>query len=478
MADKAQASKKPNRQQLWRWLVPIAVGVIVWFLPVPDGLNPKAIHMLGIFVGTILGILCSPMPSGAIMMTALALSYFSGTLTLKQSLAGLSSGTVWMIFSAYVLSLGFVQSGLGRRIAYLMLSKFGGSSTGIAYSLSFADLFMAPAMPSVTARSGGIILPVAKSILQVMGSGPGPTGKKLGDYLIMTCFQITPITGALFLTGMAANPLCAQLAKDGLGIEISWGMWLWAALLPAAVCFVLLPLVTRFLLKPELNKTPEAKELGRNELRKLGPLSKQEKLVGIGFIIALVGWATTMLTGFNANAIGLGVVAYLLVVGAIQWKDVLNEKSAWDTVIWFGVIISLAGGLTKLGFIKWMSGTIAASLVGTSWLVAFVVLGFAYIYIHYLFATASGHVAAMYVPFCAVAIGCGAPALMVAVCFGIFSNFMWGITEYAGGPGPIYFGQGYFERPRFYKLNFVIVTLNVLLVFATGLGWWKVIGLY
>ena len=137
--------------QLWRWIVPIAVGIIIWFLPVPAGLNPKAIHMLGIFLGTIAAILTNPMPSGAVMMTALAVSYFSGTLTLSQSLSGLASGTVWMIFSAYVLSLGFVQSGLGRRIAYLMLSKFGGSSTGIAYLLAAPTLVMAPAMPSVTA---------------------------------------------------------------------------------------------------------------------------------------------------------------------------------------------------------------------------------------------------------------------------------------------------------------------------------------
>lgn len=312
--------------QLWRWIVPIAVGIIIWFLPVPAGLNPKAIHMLGIFLGTIAAILTNPMPSGAVMMTALAVSYFSGTLTLSQSLSGLASGTVWMIFSAYVLSLGFVQSGLGRRIAYLMLSKFGGSSTGIAYSLGCADLVMAPAMPSVTARSGGIILPIAKSINDVMGSTPGESGKKIGDYLIMTCFQFTPITGALFLTGMAANPLCAHLAKEGLGVDISWGTWLWAALLPAAICFVILPHVTKFLVKPTMTKTPEAKALGKKMLGELGALTHQEKLVGVGFILALVGWATTMLTGYDANAIGLGVVAYLLISGAVKWKDVLSEK--------------------------------------------------------------------------------------------------------------------------------------------------------
>lgn len=50
--------------------------------------------------------------------------------------------------------------------------------------------------------------------------------------------------------------------------------------------------------------------------------------------------------------------------------------------------------------------------------------------------------------------------------------------EYAGGPGPIYFGQGFFERPRFYKINFVLVTASVIIVFAVGMLWWKIIGLY
>lgn len=74
------------------------------------------------------------------MFIALALTYFTGTLPLGDVLKGFASGTVWMIFSAYVLSLGFVQSGLGKRIAYKMLSIFGGSSLGVAYSLGIADL--------------------------------------------------------------------------------------------------------------------------------------------------------------------------------------------------------------------------------------------------------------------------------------------------------------------------------------------------
>ena len=372
---------------MFKWLIPVAVLGCLWIIPAPEGLNTQAWHIFSIFVATIIGILTAPIASGALMWIAVALAVLTNTLTLKDAMSGFASGTVWMIFCAYVLSLGFVQSGLGRRIAYKMLSLFGGSSLGIAYSLSLADLIMAPAMPSVTARSGGIILPVAKSINSVMKSEPGESGKKIGDYLIMTCFQITPITGALFLTGMAANPLCARLAHDALGIELTWGSWLLAALVPAGLCFVLLPLLTRFLIKPTLSKTPEAKRMGREELDKMGAMSRQEILVGLGFLLALLGWGTSLLTGLNATAVGLALIAFLFATGAVQWKDVLADKAAWDTVVWFGAIISLAGGLTKLGFVKWMSALFAGMLAHYDAMTAFILLGFAYIYLHYVFAT-------------------------------------------------------------------------------------------
>jgi len=469
---------KNSSFEWWRAAIPLVLLVGFWFCPVPEGLTPKAMHMFAIFLATIIGILTAPLPSGAVMFIALAVSYFSGTLTLGETLKGFSSGTVWLIFSAYILSLGFVKSGLGKRIAYLMLSRFGGSSTGIAFSLGIADLIMASAMPSVTARGGGIIMPVARSICRVMDSNPGETGKKIGDYLMMTCFHFTPITGGLFMTGMAANLLAVQLAKDNLDVELTWGGWVLAASLPCLAAFLIMPFVTRLLIRPSLNKTPEAKAHGKEMLEKCGPLTMQEKKVGIGFLLALLGWGTAIMTGFNANAIGIGIVAYLMVTKALTWDDALAEKSAWDTVIWFGVIISLATGLSKLGFIKWFTALVAAQLSGTDWLVAFVVLGLAYLYSHYVFATVAAHVIAMFVPFTMVAISCGAPAYLVAISFCIFSNPMWGLTEYGSGPGPLYFGQGYFDRPRFYALNGAIVTMDMAVILSVGLVWWKLLGLY
>ncbi len=461
-----------------RSVVPILVLGGLWVLPVPQGLPPQAWHMLAIFAAAICAILTQPLPTGAVMIIALSVAALTRTLPLDKALSGFSNGVVWLIFCAYVLALGFVKSGLGRRIAYRMLAWFGGSSLGIAYALGITDLIIAPATPSVTARSGGIIFPVVRSINEALGSSPGPTGKRIGDFLTMVCFQFTPITGAMFLTGMAANPLVAALAHRSLKVDISWGHWFVAAAVPCAVCFLLMPQLVYRILNPSLKRTPEARELGRESLARLGPMSGLEIRVVIGFVLALLGWGTSLLTGLDATLVGLVLVAYFFITGSISWSDVLADRAAWDTVIWFGAIISLATGLSSLGFIKWMSMRFSADLAGWGAMTTFVVLGLCYIYVHYAFATASGHVAALYVPFAALAVAAGAPPMMVAICFGIFSNLMWGNTEYGGGPGPIYFAQGYFGRPRFYAVNLAVVTSNVLITFAVGMAWWKVIGLW
>jgi DASS family divalent anion:Na+ symporter len=282
----------------------------------------------------------------------------------------------------------------------------------------------------------------------------------------------------MFMTGMAANPLAADLALKVLKIPITWEGWAVAAIVPALVCFAVMPYLLYKVMDPELKRTPEAKEMGRKSLSELGPMTRQEWYLAGIFILALAGWGTALMTGLGATSVGIGVIALMFVLGVLDWKDVLRDKATWDTVIWFGAIISLATGLGDLGFIKWMTVSLGALFTGWSWLVTFVFLGLIYVYIHYSFATASGHVAAMYAPFAAIAVAAGAPPMMVAICFGVFGNIMWGLTEYGGGPGPIYFAQGYFSRPEFYRLGLIVVTVNVIIMFTVGVAWWKVIGLW
>lgn len=137
--------------------------------------------------------------------------------------------------------------------------------------------------------------------------------------------------------------------------------------------------------------------------------------------------------------IGLSI---LLVLGVLNWEDCLNEKSAWDTLAWFAILVGLAGQLTNLGIVSWMSNCVAKVLqsFSLSWPAAFVVLQASYFFIHYIFASQTAHVGALYSAFLAMHLAAGVPALMSALALAYNANLFGALTHYSSGQSAVYFG--------------------------------------
>lgn len=459
-------------------LIAVAVGIILWFLPVPAGLKPQAWHLLAIFVATILGFILQPLPIGAIAFIGLAVAGLLNVLTPAEALNGFGQSIMWLIVSAFLFALGFIKTGLGKRIAYKIMGAIGDSSLKLGYALVLSDLVIAPATPSNTARAGGIMYPIVLSLCKAFGSEPGESSRKIGAYLMKTAFQGNTITSAMFLTSMAPNTLITVLALQTAKVQISWGTWALAAVLPGLISLAIVPYLLYKIYPPEIHKTPEAKEIARKELERMGPMSRSEKVVSGVFVLALILWATGSITKIDATIVAMLGVGIMLIGKAFDWKDVLAEKGAWDTLIWMGGLISLASALTKYGVIDWFAKIIASSIVGISWPVALGVLAVAYMYSHYAFASLSAHVTAMYAAFLAVAVGAGAPPFLAAMTLGVISALMGGLTHYATGPAPIYFGAGYIPQGTFWKLGFIMSIVNMIVFVGFGAFWWKMVGLW
>lgn len=458
-------------------LITIAVLLIIWFLPVPQGVKPEAWHLLAIFVATIVGFILHPIPTGAIAITAIGLSGFLKVIKPAEALSGFGNTTIWLIVSAFIFALGFIKTGLGRRIAYTVMKAIGDSSLKVAYALAIADLVIAPATPSNTARGGGILFPVVRSLCSAFNSEPGESAKKIGSFLMNSAFQVNCITSAMFITSVAPNSLAVSLAAKA-GVDISWSTWALACIVPGLIALAICPLVVYKLDSPEIKHTPEAMEVARRELEAMGPMSKGEKIVFGVFILALILWATASLTGFNATMTALVCVGIMLIGGAIEWKDVTENKSAWDTLIWMGSLMALASALNSYGLIKWAAGHIAASIAGMPWMTALGILIAAFMWSHYAFASLSAHTAAMYAAFLAVAITAGAPPLLAAMSLGCLIGLMGGLTHYATGPAPIFFGAGYCTQGEFWKIGFILSVINVAIFIFIGGAWWKIIGIW
>lgn len=466
------------KSKLTRGVVVALVGALIWVAPIPAGLNPQAWHLLAIFVATILGFILQPLPIGAVAFLSITIAALTGVLKPAEALSGFSNGTIWLIISAFLFAKGFIKTGLGRRIAFMIMRAIGDSTLKLGYALVLSDLIIAPATPSNTARAGGVIFPIVKSLALAFDSHPGPTARRIGAYLMKTEFQGNAVTAAMFMTACAPNPLIVELAAKTLNVQLSWWTWFAAASLPGALSLALIPYLLYKLYPPEITKTPEAKVFAAAELEKMGPMSFGEKVVAGVFVLALLLWGTATITKLDATVVAMLGVGLMLLTQVIEWKDVLEEKGAWDTMIWMGSLIGLADYLAKLGLIPWFAKTVSAMIVGIPWLPALMILLVIYMYSHYGFASLAAHVTAMYAAFAAVAVAAGAPAYLAALAFAYISNLFAGLTHYATGPAPIFFGAGYIDQGTWWKLGFILSVVNLVIWVGVGSLWWKFLGLW
>ncbi len=460
-------------------IITILVGIGIWNISIPQGLEPKAWHLFAIFISTILGVILKAMPMGSMCMFGLTVSLFTGTLNLKkEALTGFSNSTIWLIVIAFFIAHGFVKTGLGSRIAYFFVYTLGKKTLGLSYGLALSDLVLAPATPSNTARGGGIIYPIMKSLALSYDSKPNdPSRKKIGEFLTLTCFQACVVTSAMFLTAMAANPLIAQFAADN-GVKITWGSWALAAIVPGIVSLIVVPYVIYKLYKPEITETPAAKELARQKLKEMGPISKKEWIMLATFLFLIVFWILGSTLKIASTTTAFGGLVILLVTGVLTWEDIKSEKGAWDTLIWFGVLVMMANYLNKFGFVPWFSQYVSKEVATLSWTMAFPVLLGIYFYSHYIFASATAHVTAMAAVFMAVGINVGVPPYLMAISLGFFSNLFGSLTHYGMGPAPVLFGSGYVELSDWWKVGFIISIVNILIWMIVGGAWWKLLGLF
>lgn len=469
-----------NTVKYRKFILPIVVGLIIWALTPfkPDALNDQAWYMFAIFVATIIACITQPMTIGAVSIIGFTIMVLVGIMDTKSAVEGFGNSSIWLIAMAFFISRGFVKTGLGRRIALQFVKLFGKKTLGLAYSLVGVDLILAPATPSNTARAGGIMFPIIKSLSESFGSTPKDgTERKMGAFLIFTEFQGNLITAAMFLTAMAGNPIAQSLAEKTAHVHITWMNWFVAAIVPGLISLIVVPFIIYKMYPPTVKETPNAKKWATEQLEEMGKISLAEKfMIGI-FIVALILWITGSFINIDATLTAFIALSILLLTGVLNWKDILNETGAWNTLVWFSVLVLMADQLNKLGFIPWLSKLIAHSLGGFSWPIVLVLLILFFFYSHYLFASATAHVSAMYAALLGVAVAAGAPPLFSALMLGFFGNLLASTTHYSSGPAPILYASGYVSQKRWWLMNLVLGIVYFIIWIGLGSLWMKLIGM-
>lgn len=467
-----------TKKQIFSFFIVFLVGFLISVMPHSPIIPNQGWNLFALFVATILAIILKPLPTGAISIISIAIATLTGILSLEESLAGFHSDIVWLVVLAFFISRGFIKTGLGTRIAYYFISFFGKKTIGLSYGFLASELILAPAIPSITARSGGVIYPIILGLSRSFGSDPKHhTERLMGSFLMKVAYQGSVISSAMFLTGMAANPFLMGLTRDA-GFNVSWGTWALAAVLPGLLSLAVMPLIIYKLYPPTIKDTPHASAMAKKHLQEMGRLSSKESLMLFVFVVLLFLWIVGGCFGIKATVAALVGLSLLLLLKVLDWHDVLKEENAWDTFIWFATLIVLASALNKYGFTPWLSGQIVTLVGGLHWGTAFTILALIYFYAHYFFASNTAHVGAMYPAFLMVAIGFGTPPLLAILALAFCSNFCGGLTHYGSGPAPLYYGSGYVDIKSWWKIGFIVSISNLIIWLGLGSIWWKALGLW
>ena len=472
----------------WKTIAPLGVWLAIYLVPVPGGLNANQWHYFAVFAAVIAGLVLESMPVGAVgligLMFAAVMGYVESdpNISLRWALSGFSESTVWLIVGAFVFAIGYRKSGLGKRIALLLVRGLGRRTLGLGYAITFADLILAPATPSNTARSGGTVYPIISNIPKIYGSEPGPTARKIGTYVMWTAFAATAVTSSLFLTALAPNAAALSIAKKTVGVDVSWSQW-FVGFAPLGVLLILLvPLLSYVVCRPEVKESPEIVTWASGELKSMGPMSRNEWIMAALVVLAMFLWITgsnptIKLPGLGANYINatmvvLVIISLLLVTGVIEFADIVAEKAAWEVFFYFTSLLTLASGLNDIGFIKWVAEGFAKPLAAVSPTVAMILLVTLFFWIHYFFSSITSHAAAVLPVVLAVGTGIAGVPMPTLTLLCVYSLGLMGvISPYATGPAPMYYGSGFIGKGDFWKLGLIFGLIYFAGLIAIVLPW-------
>lgn len=452
--------------------------ITLWFTPPPEGLTLQSWHLFAVFLTTILSVIAKILPMGALCVVAIAVCTTTKTLTLHQALHSFSSHIVWLTFLAFLLARGFIKTGLGGRIAYYFVLWMGKSTLGLAYGLVCTDFFLAPFVPSNTARGAGIVFPIVSALTQEYGSSPNDnTQDKIGSFLMKLCYQTNIITSAMFLTAMAGNPLIASLGSK-LGVEMSWSSWCLASIVPGLLNLALLPWILYLIYPPIIKHTPEAPQFAHKKLQEMGKLKKEEWIMLGTFGLLLVLWIFGKNLGIDATSAAFIGLAILLSTNVLSWDDILKEHNAWHTFMWLATFLMMSHYLTEFGLINWFSQHVQTAVAPFHWITALGLICLVYFYSHYMFASIAAHIGSMFAAFGAVAITAGAPPFVAIMLLTVLSSLCAGITHYGTGTGPVYFGANFITVRDWWRIGFILSIINLLIWGTVGPLWWKIVGFW
>ena len=325
----------------------VVVPLAIWFAPID--LEPTTKHGLAITTFMVIAWITQAMEYAVAGLIGCFLFWALKVVSFNVAFSGFASDTAWFLFGALLIGAIATKSGVARRLAFFIMLRIGITYPRILLGLIVTDFLLTVIVPSGLARVV-ILAAIALGLAEAFGARQGSNVAR-GMFLIIT--YTANIFDKMIIAGAASITARGLIEKVG-GVEVLWSLWA-LAFLPCSIITMLVAWrLTIWLYPPERVALEGGYDYLRDEIKKMGPWTGDEKRAAALIAVAVLLWLTDFVHHISPAVIGIGIGLFALLprVGILATEDLrrLNYLPMFfvATAVSMGVVLEATKGLSVL----------------------------------------------------------------------------------------------------------------------------------
>ena len=467
-----------NKTKFIGLIMGIIFLIATCLLPSPESLNNKAWLTLGIAILMATWWLTEAIPLPATGLLPLVLFPLLGISSIKETAQAFSHPIIFLFMGGFIIGLAMQHTGLHKRIAYYIISKFKSSPKSLVFGFMCATAFLS--MWISNSATAIMMLPIALSIITVFKEDKNNIKNNNFDKaLVLSIAFSATIGGIATIIGTPPNTVMAAMLSEMYNYEINFVDWLKIGLPTSIILLPITWIILTFLCFPLDSKTSIKDKVIKDKIKELGKISQDEIMVGIVFIITASlwisrKWLSTALDGvipagaLNDSTIAIMAAIFLFIIPSnrpkrkrlIDWQ--VAQNIPWGALILIGGGLSLATVINSSGLATWI-GSLSSNLSNIS--IIFIVLICIVSIIVLTELTSNTATASTFIPIMgATALGLGQDPLLLIIPATLAASCAF-MMPVATPPNTIAYASGHLKISDMIKAG---IWLNIISIIIIG----------
>ena len=464
---------KLNSKNIGLILGPLAFILVLLFFN-PEGLTIEAKAVLASTIWIAIWWITEAIPIAVTALLPIILFPLTGGLDLTLTTASFGHKYVFLYVGGFIIAIAIQKWNLHKRIALNIIRVIGTDVVKIILGFMIATAFMS--MWISNTATAVMMLPIAMAIVAQLKDNPNTIEDEneiFGKALMLGIAYSASIGGLSTLIGTPPNLVLAGVVEETFGYEITFSEWFkFGFPISIILLFICWKYITGIAFKFKQKDFPGGRQEIKNQLKKLGKISYEEKLVAIVFSLTAFAWVTRdyllkiLIPVIDDTIIAMAsaIIIFLLPTKdrkrrLLNWEEAV--KLPWGILLLFGGGMALAAGFKESGLALWI-GNQMTLLDGISlFLLVFILITS----VNFLTEITSNlATTAMLLPILypmAINIDVHPFILMVSTTLAASCAFMLPV---ATPPNAVVFGSGYLRIPDMVKIGLWMNIISIIIL--------------